>query len=175
MAKDSCRSTSKLTATFFCSSVSPSRLISARCFGRPKVVSGCYAGDVVLASETELSPSGLSTFSFNFTSTGVTNCTNCSRPSRVLLGKTISWLVVLIASILILLDFPGFSDKRASCGKKIITILWSWWLKFYTGRSFELSSKHKKMPEFPLLLCVESYNKPPQHHRETSSNHSYPY
>ena len=115
LAKASCCSTSRLTAAFFCSFVSHSKLISARCLGRLKVVSGCDAGDVVLASKTELSPSGLSTFSFNFTSTGVTDCTNCSRPSGVLLGKMISWLVELITSILILLGFPGFSDKRVSC------------------------------------------------------------
>ena len=88
-AKASCCSTSRLTAAFFCSSVSPSRLISARCLGRQKVVFGCDVGDVVLASKTELSPSGLSTFSFNFTSTEVTDCTNCSRPSGVLIFQAL--------------------------------------------------------------------------------------
>ena len=88
--------------------------MSARCLGRLKVVSCCDAGDVVLVSKTELSHSGPPTFSFNFTSTGVTDCTNCSRLSGVLLGKMIPWLVVLIASVLILLDFPDFSCKRVS-------------------------------------------------------------
>ena len=102
-------------SSLLCSSVSTSRLISARCLGKLEVVSGCDVGDVVLASKMELSPSRLSTFSFNFTSTPVTDCTNCSQPSGVLLGKMISWLVVLITSILFLLDFPGFSDKSISC------------------------------------------------------------
>ena len=70
LAKASCCSTSRLTAAFFCSYVSPSRLISARCLGRLEVVSGCEVGDVVLVSKMELSPSGLLTFSFNFTQLG---------------------------------------------------------------------------------------------------------
>ena len=114
LAKAFCCSISRLMAVFFCSSVSPSRLISARCLGRLEVVSGCDVGDV-LVSKMELSHSGLLTFSFNFTSTGVTDCANFSRASGVLLSKMISWLVVLIASVLILLDFPGFSDKRVHC------------------------------------------------------------
>ena len=77
LAKASCCSTSRLTAAFFCSSVSPSRLISARCLGKLEVVSGCDVGDVVLASNMELY-SGLSTFPINFISTGVTDFTNCS-------------------------------------------------------------------------------------------------
>ena len=52
--------------------------------------------------------------SFNLTSTGVTDCTSCSRPSKVRPGSLISWLVLLTMSISTLLDFPFFTVNKVS-------------------------------------------------------------
>ena len=44
----------------------------------------------------------------SFTSTGVTDCTSCKRPSTVLFFNTMSCFVSFVTSISTLLDFPAF-------------------------------------------------------------------